>query len=242
MNVRDPDAAVVATFRHHAMPNPARSKQEGRLICDDMEVCDIRFAGSRAMSTFPATAISHWINDPENPYSGEQTPVTYAERFKRQYQQFKGQTQQTKAGTPLTHVPFLTEARRAELRALNIYTVEALASVDGQELKNLGANGRELKNQAMTYMDESRVAAPNKAMQSELEEMRARNVVLEEDAKALRERLDAEDKDGESTFDGMSLDQLRDYIKQATGHMPLGAMNRKTLVRMATEAQKQKAA
>jgi hypothetical protein len=40
----------------------------------------------------------------------------------------------------------------------------------------------------------------------------------------------------------MSLEQLRDYITTATGHAPIGSMNRKTLVRMAAEAQKQRAA
>ena len=50
---------------------------------------------------------------------------------------------------------FLTEARRAELRAQNIYTIEALAAIDGLELKNLGMDGRDLKNKAMEYLEES---------------------------------------------------------------------------------------
>jgi hypothetical protein len=40
----------------------------------------------------------------------------------------------------------------------------------------------------------------------------------------------------------MTLDQLREYITTATGHAPTGALNRKTLVRMAAEAQKRQAA
>jgi len=35
----------------------------------------------------------------------------------------------------------------------------------------------------------------------------------------------------------MTLDMLRDFIKTNTGHAPHGSLNRKTLVRMATEAQ-----
>jgi hypothetical protein len=93
----------------------------------------------------PATSVSHWAIDPA---TGGQIKVTYAERFRRQYQQFKALTAQTKSGTPLTHAPFLTEGRRAEMRALNIYTVEQLAAIDGQELKNIGTGGRELKNAA----------------------------------------------------------------------------------------------
>ncbi len=109
---------------------------------------------------FPATAFSHWEIDPQ---TGEQAKVTYAERFQRQYQQFKAHATQTKSGTPLAYAPFLTEARRAELRAQNIYTVEALAAIDGQELKNLGPGGRELKNAAMEYIEEAKARAPNRA-------------------------------------------------------------------------------
>ena len=69
--------------------------------------------------------MSHWSDDP---VTGEQTQVTYAERFQHQYRQFKTAAAQTKTGTPLDHAPFLTEGRRAELRAQNIYTVEALAA------------------------------------------------------------------------------------------------------------------
>lgn len=225
MSFRDPDEALVALFRHHAVKNETKSATEGRPIYDDMEIVEIRFPGSRSVSVFPAMAFSHWNN---NPHTGEQTKVTYAERFPRQYRQFKEQAAQTKTGTPLAHAPFLTEARRAELRALNIYTVEALAHVDGQELKNLGQGGRDLKNNAQEYIEESKKNAPNLVMQAELEALKARNAVLEED----KERRSAD-----NPFDDMTLDMLREFIKTNTGHAPQGSLNRKTLVRMASEAQ-----
>ena len=155
---------------------------------------------------------------------------------RRQYQQFKAQTAQTKAGTPLVHVPFLTEARRAELRALNIYTLEALALVDGQELKNLGHGGRDLKNKAIDYIAESKTNAPNLAMAAELEALKARNAVIEEDLKRVQSNQ-ATQKDPDDQFGDMSLDQLRDFVTTNTGHKPHGSLNRKTLVRMASEAQ-----
>jgi len=238
--VRDADASLVATFRNHALPNKALSDRAGRLICDDMEVCDIRFAGSRNMSTFPAISVSHWSIDPE---SGEQVPVTYAERFHRQYRQFKEQAHQTKAGTPLQYVPFLTEGKRAELRALNIYTVEALAVIDGQELKNLGSYGRDLKNKAQEFIESSKSNAPSLELQAELDALRARNMVLEEDTKLMRQALPAEPAatEAERQFDNMDLDQLREFITTTTGHAPHGSMTRKVLVRMAAEAQKRAA-
>ena len=169
--------------------------------------------------------------------------MTYAERFSHQYRQFKMQQAQTKSGTPLTEVPFLTEGRRAELRALNIYTAEQLAAIDGQELKNIGLGGRELKNKAEEYIAASLATAPNLALAAELEALRAKNAVLEEDVQALKERDDRKDPGATATdrFDGMDPDQLREFIQANTGQLPRGQPSLKTLQRMARECQ-QKAA
>lgn len=226
MPVKDPDETVVALFKHHALKNEAKSATAGRPIFDDMEICELRYPGSRNIGVYPALAFCRWVTDPA---TGEQTQQCYAERFQRQYQQFKAQSAQTKSGTPLTHVPFLTEARRAEMRALNVYTVEQLAAIDGTELKNLGQGGRDLKHKALEYLEESRSNAGNTQMAAELEALKARNALLEDDVQRLKE--------GDGEFDGMGLDQLRDFITSQTGHPVQGAgLNRKTLVRMANEA------
>jgi len=233
MQNNDPDASLLVLFKNFAIQNDAKTVLEGRPIFDDVEICEIRFPGSRSMSPFPATAVSHWATDP---HTGGQVKVTYAERFPRQYQQFKQHVAQTKSGTPLSHAPFLTEGRRAELRALNIYTVEALAHVDGQELKNLGQGGRDLKNRAMEYIAEAKTNAPTLQLQTELDALRARNAVLEEDMAAVKKQQ------ATSEFDDMTEDQLRDFIKTHTGHTPQGNVNRKTLLRMAMDARPNKAA
>ena len=233
-NSRDPDAALVATFRNHAVRNEAKSVAEGRPIYDDIEVVEIRMPGNRTGAPiFPAHAVSHWVTDPR---TGEQTKITYAERFRHQYQQFKAVQQQTKTGTPLDHAPFLTEARRSELRALNVYTVEQLALVDGAELKNLGTGGREMKNRAQEYIEESKTRAPNLQMQAELEALRARNALLEEDNEAMKKRS------GDGQFEDMTDEQIRSYIQSNTGHAPQGNLARKTLLRMAIDARPSKAA
>lgn len=234
------DDRLVAVFKLHPVKDDARSAAEGRPVFNDIEVCEIRTPGSRNVSVFPATAVSHWSGDI---YGGEQVQVTYAERFAHQYRLFKAEQVQTKVGTPLDHVKFLTPGKCAELRAQNIYTLEQLAGIEGMELKNLGPGGRELKNRAEAYIAEARENAPNLQMANELEQMKARNAVLEEDMKALKaaQLKKAEDGDSDPEFDEMSLDQLRDLIKANTGHAPHGSLNRKTLVRMARDSQ-QKAA
>ena len=222
---RDPDEALVALFKNHASLNNAKSTQEGRPIFDDIEVVEIRSPGSKDFKVFPATAFSHWET---SPYTGEQSKVTYAERFRHQYQQFRSKSAQTKSGTPLEYVPFMTEGKRAEMRAQNIYTVEALAAIDGAELKNA----------AMEYMAEPKSAAPNLQLQNELEQLRARNAILEEDLAGKKAR----EANAESEFEGMQLDELREFITTNTGQAPHGSLNRKTLVRMANECRPDKAA
>ena len=224
------DDKLVVTFRNHAVKNDARSAQEGRPIYDDIEVCDMRMPGARNTAPVaPALEFSHWDIDPiTQAIVGR---VTYAERFSKQYQQFKARQTQTMHGTPLTEVAFLTEAKRAELRAQNIYTVEQLAHIDGQELKNLGIDGRNWKNRATEYLEEAKVKAPSTQMLVELEALRARNAVLEEDNETMKKRAQSDEGD----FFGMSDDALRDYIKTITGQSPKGDLPRKILVRMATD-------
>ena len=144
--------------------------------------------------------------------------------------------QQTKSGTPLEHAPFLTEGQRATLRAQNVYTVEQLAAVDGQELKNLGQGAREWKNRSAEYIAESASNAPNTQLAAELEALRARNAVLEEDNEALKRT------GGEGPFKDMTEEQIRAYITTHAGSAPVGALNRKTLVRMAESVRPDKAA
>ena len=98
------------------------------------------------VSVHPATAFSHWDDRPEHRRAGEG-------HLRRAVSAGSTSNSRRRRSRPRparrsTTLPFLTEASRAELRALNIYTVEALAAIDGQELKNLGHGGRDMKNKA----------------------------------------------------------------------------------------------
>ena len=233
----DPDDNLVVLFKHQAFENSEKSLAEGRPIFDEVEVCEIRAPGLKDVKVFPATDVTRWIDDP---FTGRQRKQTYVERFRHQYQQFKAHAAQTKSGTPLELAAFLSDGRRAELRAQNVYTVEMLADIDGAELKNLGPGGREMKNRAIEFIAESRATAPNKQMLAELEMLRARNALLEED---LQLKKNAEPHEP-AEFAGMSLDQLREFITVNTGQEPLGAktMNRKTLIRLAENARPERVA
>lgn len=241
MQTFDLDATTVATFKNMPKQNNARTLKEGRPIFDDVEVVEMRQAGDRqSVKTFPAHEI--WRVDEE---SGEN--VTYAMRFSEQYKRFKSGKQQVMDGTPLDEAPFLTDARRSELKALSVFTVESLAALEGQNLKNIGQGGRELKAQAQAYIDNAsgsanstRLAQENEWLKEQLAAMQAQQAnlapvpTLHETPVPSIAPETATDKD----FDGMDASALKDWIEAKTGKRPLGNPNRETLVATAEDIAK----
>ncbi|HBT70043.1 MAG TPA: hypothetical protein DEB63_19630 [Agrobacterium sp.] len=166
-----------AVFKTLSVINEAESKKKGRPVYDDQEICEIRFSGNKqTVGVFPAHEQSEWAEDP---VTNERVRITYAQKYNDQYKKFKAGAAQAASGTPVEELPFLTQGKRLELKALNIYTAEALAALDGNNLKMLGMGGRELKNQAQTYLDNAAKGADLAAVLSENDELRRRLAELE---------------------------------------------------------------
>lgn len=163
--MQDNLSLVVPFFRSEPFQDIEASQREGRPIFREREICEMRIAGDR---NFRPVVPAH---DMWTRIDGEE--VTYAQRFSDAYARFKENREQIAVGTPLSELPFLTESKRAELRALNVHTAEALASLDGKPLSNLGMQGRELKTQATAYLENATGSAASTAMAKELALLRA---------------------------------------------------------------------
>lgn len=236
----DRPEAVVPVFKTMSVKSEAKSKKEGRPIYEDVEICEIRFPGDRQRVVVqPAHHIWKWVDQPD----GGREPLTYAMRFKEQYRRFKESRQQVQEGTPLEELPFLTQAKRLELRALSIYTAEALAGLEGNNLKALGLGGRELKTQAQAYLDKATGSA-------EVTELAAKNAALEQQVEELRKLVLAQqtpaapqaDETSSSAFAEWSVDDLKAYIENETGSKPRGNPSKATLVTMCDELEAAKQA
>lgn len=216
------DNLVIPRFYSDAVENKAKSREEGRPIFVDRELVEVRFAGNRqTISVFPAHAICGEMQDED----GDTRTMTYAERWPDQYKRFKAKQQQVAAGTPVDELPFLTQAKRSELKALSIYTAEALAALDGLELKNIGQGGRDLKNQAQAYLD-------NASGSADVVKMAAKIADLEQLVNELRAEKPAV---SESQFASWQPDQIKDWIEDAIGERPKGNPNLATLIKRADE-------
>lgn len=214
---------IIVTFRNHQMPNEAAAAKAGRPIFDDLEVCEIRFPGDRRVwGCFPADEIE------PNLTREVKRPVKYKEAFKEQYDRFKAMLPQSVAGTALSELPFLTEGKRMELRAINIHTAEHLAMLDGANLESLGMGGRELKNQAIAYLENATGSAKVTSLALEIERLKQVISGMQQPGAVETAKVD---KPLEECSDA----ELKTFIKEKTGEAPRGNISRETLLSRAAE-------
>ena len=220
-------------FLEEPMRDEAESKKAGRPIFKEgRELVTIRLAADKNYRPImPAHAMWKRIDGQE---------ITYAMRWPEQYQRFKSGREQVAVGTPLDELPFLTKSKASELKALAVYTVEALASLDGKNLQMLGIEGRKLKEQANAYMSKASGSADVTAMASENAELKAQIEYLRSQQAQEVAIPEVEPEwipaDEETDFSEWSDDELRERIKEVTGKYPAGQPRRETLEMMARKA------
>jgi hypothetical protein len=219
---------VVPMFKVHTTIDKKATAENGRPMYKDMEVVEIRMAANRqTVGVFPAHEVWKWVDGPNG-----REPQTYAMRFEDQYKRFKSNSAQAMSGTPIEELPFLTQAKRYELKALNVYTAEALAALDGKPLANIGMGGRELKDQAQAYLDKAAGNADVLKLASENAELKRRLEALE-NARPLGDETGGAPAVTNSPFASWEADDIKAWIKDANGSLPRGNHNQATLVALA---------
>lgn len=236
------DSRLIVTFENHPVLNESKSKEMGRPYFDDMEVCRIRMSGDRLQSpVFPA-----WSEAPggiEDPETGLTRPGSYKEKYAKQYAAFKAGEQQTKDGTPLEALPFLTPAKVKELKAVHVYTAEGLADLEGANLKTLGQGGLEWKQKAKAYLENAsgsayatKLAEENLYLKQQLDALQNERAQFKApDDERLTENLGYDDNAGKSQFEDWEDELIKEWIAEKSGSKPRGNPSHATLVKMADE-------
>lgn len=229
MDSFDKSPLVVPFFYMTTEENAAKTKEAGRPIFDEVEMVEIRIAGDRNFNPhFPAHSM--WVRE-----NGEE--ITYAMRWPDEYARFKMNDKQVANGTPLEELTFLSAARRSELKALKIYTAEALAALEGPNLKVLAGEGYKLKEQAQAYLDKARSFSGVSALAEENADLKARLAALEARLGAEPVAMPIEQAVSEDAYEGLTDDDLKEKIFNMTGSRPRGNPSRSTLARMLNEIQ-----
>ena len=224
------DDRPIVEFYADAKEDPAASKKEGRPQFMDVEMVKIRFPADRNR-TLVRPAHAEWKKE-----RGQ--IVTYAMRFPDEYKRFKAGQAPVVRGMPLAEATFLTEAQRRMLRALDVYTVEQLASLEGLPLKNIGQNGRQLQQAAAAFLEASRGGADVVRLASENEQLRHEMDLLRQQVANISTPTHQKPP---SAFADWEDELLKEFIAEKQGRKPHGNPSHATLVQMAEELSKEAA-
>jgi hypothetical protein len=151
------DSKLHVRFFMRAKYNPDLSAEQNRPIYEDTEYVEIMMPGEKHnIISRPAASMRDDL------------------RFPKQYAQFKAGQEDQVVGTPLKVLPFLSEARVAELAYFKIRTVEQLAELS-DTVNFMGV--QELKQKAKKFLSAmtsgEQLAEQNRSLQAQLDEMRA---------------------------------------------------------------------
>lgn len=219
-------------FFTDAVKNERVSAEEGRPIFEDVEFVRIKFAGDKH-NELVAPAHSHGsVRNPET-----NVPLTYAQQFYKHYDVFLRNSEMRGAGTPLEEIG-LSQARIRELNGSNVYTVEALAGLDGTLLQKLGMGARELKTKAESYLAKARDNAGFNKLEQENADLRARLERMEQ--MLMTKEPDAPvvepDRDlSQSPFADWDADTIKLWLEEQGGPKPHHNAGIKKLIEMADD-------
>ena len=133
--LRDPEDTAIPQFFNQEVQNTRRTEEEGRPIFDMKPFVRITIPGDQYH--IPVFA----VND------------QHKARWPAQWSAFQESgDEEYVEGTPLTEWPLLSRAQVAELRAINVPTVEALSTLGDKYLK-MGL--RELRDKARAFLEAS---------------------------------------------------------------------------------------
>lgn len=220
------DKQLNVEFFTEAVENRKKSLEEGRPIFDDVEMVKILIPGDPKRKPVFRADEMHYV-------SARKMQMTYAERFPTQYKAFKDQIADFVSGTPLSELPFLTAARRAELKPLGITTAEQLAGLQDANMKRIGMDGRALVEKAKAYLTAAKGTAEVDELRKQLADLQAQMGKMT--GPTVSHKID-------DPYEGFSDDDLRNMIHDAGGKIPPGRAGRAAFIAALDDLAKQKAA
>jgi len=162
-------------FRMEAKQNKAKTLTEGRPIFDQVPFVTIISPGDNK-------------NVPDTKVLDE-----HRQRWPRQWEAFEKGLEQPIDGTPINQWPILNNAQVAELKALNIHTIEEMASLsDGGTQQIVGL--MTLKQQAIAHLATSKDDGVVYEALDKVEKLEERMTAMLQENKELRAAVEVQSK------------------------------------------------
>lgn len=167
------ESQLIVVFSPSTKLNKAKSLAAGMDQYEDIDLVTVIAPGERAPILGPVEATE--IHKRDYPIAW----AAYKEKRK----------QPSEIGLPLENWPLTTLARVEEFKSIGIRTVEALAMVSDERLRNLGMGGRDLRQKAIDYLAAAKSTAPLAQMREEIESLKLLMKQKDEAIEALRTQI-----------------------------------------------------
>jgi hypothetical protein len=119
----------------------------------------------------------------------------YKEAYSGLYRSFQDRKLPTTVdGTPLSDLTWMSRARAEEYAGLNVFTVEHLSNLKEETIKRAGMGAREEVAKAKAYLKAAADTKHTAKLAKELEQLKERLVILEEEKDQLAAALKEERK------------------------------------------------
>ena len=114
---------------------------------------------------------------------------SHRRRWPQAYEAFRAGREAPVSGLPLEEWPILNRAQIAELRAMQIRTVEEMAALSDLAVQRIGMGGLMLRDRARAYLDDSQREALTTKLSAENDVLRSRVGALERQVDELGRQL-----------------------------------------------------
>jgi hypothetical protein len=166
-------------FYDSTQKDERKSREQGHPIHKQVDMVEIRFVGDKK------TIIHAPADDPSKNVPGIGY-ISYKQRFARHWEVYERTKINLADGTPLEELTTIDSARRADLKSLDIRTVENLANLSDALIKKIGMDGNQLRDVAKAYLARASGNAMETKLLAENEEIRTQMTALEAELARLK--------------------------------------------------------
>lgn len=172
-------------FKRIAVADVKRTQELGRRVTKDVDFAFIMQPGSRDQVERIAADWLKMLKDKALNGSPDSYPQEWIDGFHRKYEAWQQGQDAPLNGTSVREWPALSPSQAANFVALNILTIEDVAAMTEDAMRNVGMGGRDLREKARDWLAGGEIAKTvqqeNEGLKAQLAELSARLAELEGD-------------------------------------------------------------
>ena len=184
-------------FERRPVEDRDASVRQGKFVSKDVDYALVTPPYSR--DVFEQVA-PEWLAQMQKDSTSGRLPLAWYENYVESYERWKRGEEMPLTGTPIKGWAVLSPAQMKNLIALNILTVEDLASINDEGLRRIGMGAADLRDKAKAWLSQTKDKGPltmeNASLKAENAALLAQRGQLEARVKELSERLEVFQRGG----------------------------------------------